>query len=387
MQRVWTFLVVPLVLLLLAGTAAAKPKVAVLGLEVTGTIDQQSTGVAHDVTEGLRQKARSGGGNPYQLASSSDRELIDEKVLKNCDSEGPLCMSDIGRDIGADVLIYGKLEKTPDGYRAKLHVLDVRKKSHEKEMTVAVPTGTNSDGVRTIAKKAYSDLVGGGGPPTGTLVITANVDAGTVFIDDERNVDLESGRVTIMLPEGRYRVAVESPGKRRKEKNVTIASGEQLSETFELGLVGGGGGGSNVWKPVFGISLAATVILGGVSLYSFISWKGKVDNINATYNMGSGKTGRVNDSDCSGGGISADVSDPDGTLGDVCSRRQLNIITGIAAAGMGVVTLGAAYMAFRHSGGKGETASIGGRTRRRTEVVVTPLVTPDSGGAILWMRW
>ena len=386
MQRVLALLVVPFVLWLCAGTAAAKPKVAVLGLEVTGTIDQQSTGVAHDVTEGLRQKARSGGGNPYQLASSSDRELIDEKVLKNCDSEGPLCMSDIGRDIGADVLIYGKLEKTSDGYRAKLHVLDVRKKSHQKEMTISVPSGTNSDGVRNIAKKAYSDLVGGGGPPTGTLLITANVDSGTVFVDDEQSVAVEGGKATIMLPEGRYRVAIESPGKRRKEKTVTIASGEQRSETYELGALGGGGK-SNVWKPVFGISLAATVILGGVSLYSFISWNSRVNDINATYTPASGKTGPVSDADCEGGGISANVNDPDGTLGEVCSRRQLNIITGVAAAGLGVVTLGAAYMAFRSSGGKSETASLGVRKKRGTEVVVTPVLTPDSGGAMLWMRW
>ena len=40
---------------------------------------------------------------------------------------------------GDGVLIYGKLEKTSDGYRAKLHVLDVRKKTHGKEMTVSVP--------------------------------------------------------------------------------------------------------------------------------------------------------------------------------------------------------------------------------------------------------
>lgn len=386
MQRVLTLLVVPLVLWLCAGTAAAKPKVAVLGLEVTGTIDQQSTGVAHDMTEGLRQKARSGGGNPYQLASSSDRELIDEKVLKNCDSEGPLCMSDIGKDIGAEFLIYGKLEKTSDGYRAKLHVLDVRRKTHEKEMTVTVPSGTNSDGVRTIAKKAYSDLVGGSGPAVGTLVITTNVDTGTLFIDDEQNVTITGGKATITLPEGRYRVAAESPGRRRKEKTIAIASGEQVAESYELGALGAGGK-SNVWKPVFGISLAATVVLGGISLYSFISWNSRVNDIDATYKPDSGKTGAVGDADCDGGGISNKVNDPSGTLGEVCSRRRLNIVTGVAAAGVGLVTLGAAYMAFRNSGGKGETASIGTRKKRGTEVAVTPLVTPDSGGAILWMTW
>jgi hypothetical protein len=241
--------------------------------------------------------------------------------------------------------------------------------------------------VRTIAKQAYTDLVGGGGPPTGTLVITANVDTGTVFVDDEQNVTVEGGKATVTLPEGRYRVAVESPGKRRKEKTVTIASGEQISETYELGALGGGGGTSGAWKPIFGVSLAATVILGGVSLYAWRSWENRVDNITATYTAASGKTGAVSDDDCEGGGVSADVNDPDGTLGEVCSRYQLNVITAVAAIGMGLVTVGAAYMAFRNSGGKSETASLGVRKKRGTEVVVTPLVTPDSGGAILWMRW
>ena len=123
MPRSIVFALALVLLALGAATASAKPKVAVLGVEVTGTIDQASTGVAHDLTEGMRSRSRQGNG-PYQLAPNSDRELIDEKVLKNCDSEGPLCMSDIGKDIGADILIYGKLEKTPrrlqaDGQRPR----------------------------------------------------------------------------------------------------------------------------------------------------------------------------------------------------------------------------------------------------------------------------
>src|SRR3954469_23083665 len=169
MARSFVFGLALVLLALGAGTAAAKPKVAVLGVEVTGTIDQTSTAVAHDVTEGLRSKAKQGV-SPYTYAPNSDRELIDEKVLKNCDSEGPLCMSDIGKDIGTDVLIYGQIAKSGDGYKATLHVLDVRTKTKQKDLDVAIPAGASSDAVRSIAKKAYTDLVGGDSavtPPSG----------------------------------------------------------------------------------------------------------------------------------------------------------------------------------------------------------------------------
>src|SRR3954469_11140834 len=194
MARSFVFGLALVLLALGAGTAAAKPKVAVLGVEVTGTIDQTSTGVAHDLTEGMRARARQGSG-PYQLAPNSDRELIDEKVLKNCDSEGPLCMSDIGKDIGADILIYGKLEKTPDGYKLTVNVLDVRKKTKEKQSDVSVPSTAKGDAVRTIAKKAYGDLVGAGQTAaTGTVAISANVDGGTVFVDDDQNTQVVDGK-------------------------------------------------------------------------------------------------------------------------------------------------------------------------------------------------
>ena len=375
-----TFLALAFVLVALgAGTAAAKPKVAVLGVEVTGTIDQASTTVAHDLTEGMRSRARQGNG-PYQYAANSDRELIDEKVLKNCDSEGPLCMSDIGKDVGADFLIYGKLTKTSDGYKVTLNVLDVRKRSKDKVSDVTIPAGSSGDAVRQIAKKAYAELVGGSGAPaTGTLVITSNVSGGTVYVDDDQNATLVDGRATITLPENRYRIAIESPGHKRKEKSIKIAAGEQLSESFDLVAIGGGGGGkSNVWKPIFGVSFAATVILGGISLYSFISWRSDVAGIDAKYTDASRMDEVVGDSDCDGSGIGPGVSDPNGTLADVCKRRQLNIITGVAAGGMALITVGTMYMAFFRNSGKESTS---------TTALVTPFVTPEQAGASVFFRW
>ncbi len=386
-----TVIVIALILLSIgARTAAAKPRVAVLGIEVTGTIDQTSTGVAHDLTEGLRNKAKAGNG-PFQLAPNADRELIDEKVLKNCDSEGPLCMSDIGKDIGTDMLIYGKLEKTGDGYTAKLHLLDVRKKSHEKQIVVQIPGGQSGDAVRTVAKKAYSDLAGRGGGGGSTLVVKANTDTGTVFVDDEQKESLVEGSATLTLPEGRYRIAVESPGRRRKEKTVMITTGEAASENFDLVAIAVGGGGkkSNIWKPVFGISLAATAVLGGISLYSFLDWRGKVSDIKATYK--DGRDAAVGDGDCNGSGISSSVNDSGGTLGAVCTARWRNITTGIAAGAVGLFSVGAAYMAFFRNDKESTPGTSSRRVRPHSLLagrpVLTPLLTPTTQGALLQFSW
>src|SRR4051812_36690842 len=113
-----SWLALVLVALMATTALANKPTVAVLGLEVidpSGNIDQTSTTVAHDLTEGLRSRAKVPSG-PYQLQPGSDKELIDEKLIKNCDTEALACMVAIGKDLGAEYLMYGRLEKKPDGY-------------------------------------------------------------------------------------------------------------------------------------------------------------------------------------------------------------------------------------------------------------------------------
>lgn len=362
--------------------ASAKPKVAVLGIEVTGTIDQAATGAAHDLTEGLRAKAKQGNG-PFQFAPSSDRELIDEKVLKNCDSEGPLCMSDIGRDIGTDVLIYGQLAKTSDGYSAKLFVLDVKRKSKEKEQTFRIPAGSTSDAVRTIAKKAYTDLVGGAPEPTaqpGTLRIEANVDTGTVFVDDEQKDALAGGKATLRLAEGRYRVAVESPGRRRKEVAVTITGGESTTESFELAQRGEGGSKrATYWKPVFGATLGVAIVLAGVSWFELSQSRDEILSVSeaSRTKAGAALTQDACPNDFTGGNA-IDRAHFD----EACNAYKVHVITYVGAAVFGAVALGSAYMAFVHKPSE-STTKTSARTSLRSRIAITPVVSPETQGAIL----
>ena len=135
---------IPLALALVifgAGVAAAKPAIAVLGIEVvdkSGTPTPADTQVATELTSGLRSRAKAGTGT-YQLAPGSDKELIDEKLLKNCDDEKPACMAQIGSELGADALMYGKIEKQGGAYLVTISLLDVRRKTRERAYPDSIP--------------------------------------------------------------------------------------------------------------------------------------------------------------------------------------------------------------------------------------------------------
>src|SRR5687768_8989505 len=71
----------------LGGTAWAKPRIAVLGLEVApgpnGVVDPVMTQLAKEITRDLRQRTQSGASR-YSLAPNSNKELTDEKLLMSC---------------------------------------------------------------------------------------------------------------------------------------------------------------------------------------------------------------------------------------------------------------------------------------------------------------
>ena len=370
----------------MATAALAKPKVAVLGLEVTGAVDQAATTVARDLTEGLRASARAGDG-PYSLAPNSERELIDEKLIKMCDDEAAVCMTEIGRDIGADVLVYGSLAKAGATYTVSLHVLDVTKQDVTEDVTVSVPATATTAELRAAATTAYGDLVGVARPVVpGTLEVRSAAPGARVFVDDEARDALTGGRTTLALPEGRYRVAVEAPGFRRVEHTVQITAGANVAEVFDLAAVGGGGGGggggTGVWKPVFGVTLLATIGLAAYSSYAYVQMKSAADAFDGIRPGGTG--GDITESDCDNIGAIMQAPGPD-HLQDACDSQRIHQITAIAAIGGAVVTGVVGYLAFGRSGDGG--GAIASRRRRAPLVVIAPTVSPRGAGATLQLRW
>jgi hypothetical protein len=387
---------------LTSSTALAnKPTVAILGLEVVDPsgIDAASTSVARDLTEGLRARAKAGTG-PYQLAIGSDKELIDEKLIHNCD-ESIGCMSEIGKNLGANFLIYGRLEKKPEGYVVTINLLNVDKKKMEKAKSPLTITQKDQAAVATAARKAYNDLTGTS--ELGTLVITANAERGTVLLDDEPKGNLNSGTVTLTgLKEGRYRLAIEADGfQRSPEVTVTIRSGE--SATQQITLVAGKKddlkheytgttsqkSGSPVKYAVFGVAVAAGIASGALW---YFAWD-KEQDLAKTASV------QLADAKAAGGTFTipkghdgcgqADLEAASPAFKDACGQRDRTKY-GIIGVGVSVVLIGiTGYLAFGGSGDATETrppTATAGRKKRKP-FTVTPVVSADGGGATFQLDW
>jgi hypothetical protein len=244
-----TLATVMLVLAVWCEIAYAKPKVAILGLEliVSGAkADPKSLQIAAQLTESLRAVPRGGVGK-FELAPNSNRELIDEKFAANCETEKPACMAPIGTGLGTDHLIYGNIapasENGSDGFRVSLKLLDVTPKTLAQSSTSFVPLSSFTGGGNAVwewARQEYAKLTGdpavltSGESGLGQLVINANVKRGDVIVDNEKKGRLVEGTLTLTLPEASYEVAIEAPGYKRYAATVTVVGGETKTATAEL---------------------------------------------------------------------------------------------------------------------------------------------------------
>lgn len=376
---------------------AGKPTIAVLGLEVVdhnGTPTAADTQAAKDLTEGLRARAKAGTG-PYQLAPGSDKELIDQKLLNNCDNEAPSCMSAIGGQIGAQVLMYGRLEKQGKSYQVTLKVLDVGRKTVIKSSSDMIPLSeANAPTLQAWAKRMYARLTGD--TSGGVLVVkVANADRGTILLDGEPKGTISNGTGQVSgVADGKYRLGVESEGFRRWEKDITV-SGGSLTVPVELERGGGeyfgpgpgygsegpgpegGSGSKKLWTG--GAVVGGALIAGGASWWIY-NWK-KLDDVRADQcshgivNNGCTPTGSPD-------GFDKAASD---ALGDKYSKQTY---VGGILLGVGVVVTGISIWKLKSSSSTSERqATRGKRVSKEPTFIVTPVVSPGSGGATLRIDW
>jgi len=143
-------------------TAEDKAKIAILGIEVVGSIDIDSTTTARNVTSGLRAQVRTN--KRFMLAPNSAKELIDEKVATGCETELADCMSKIGKKLGAPWLLYGKIEKkakdAAPGYQLTLRLLDVEKKSATPWSEWIPLADTGGSELDTWSAKGFNSVTG-----------------------------------------------------------------------------------------------------------------------------------------------------------------------------------------------------------------------------------
>jgi hypothetical protein len=387
--------------------AGAKPPIAILGLEVLDNgsgIDPDTTKAAKELTVALRDRAKAGTG-PYVPVPGGDKELIDEKLLNNCDSEAAVCMAAIGTELGADVLMFGKIERSSQGgqpfYKVSIKLLGVTKKqlinSTSEMLPIADATGVRA---QAHAKVWYNKLAGI--TTGGTVTVRANIDRGTVLIDDDAKGNLASGVVTLTnIAEGRHTLAIEAKDYQRYETPITVRTGETVSHTATLveltrlpaapskepvtveAPVATTGSKTNVWKPIF---IGTTVLEAGAIGFAVYEWRtgdSQGKQINST-------TMTYQASDC---GHHTPLAGNDLThFNNACNAYKLQKIGWGVSSVVGVAVIGSFIMAFvRDSGGgPGSTESAkaaNGGHRKHRELAITPIVSPDGGGATLRFDW
>ena len=213
--------------------------IAVLGLESRdqGTAESQATtaSLARALTESLRQEAAQHG-NRYEVAAGSQRDLSELKLLSSCFDERKDCMLQIGRDLGAQHLVYGRVEKQRSGYTVALRHLDVSRGVLVKQVKDQVSFEDASEQhVRQLAPGMFRELLAI--PSDTVLQVAANVGVGTVLVDGQVAGELSGGQARLVLAPGRHTVTVRSDGYRSWEGTVQLAEGQ--TEKLEVGLVPG----------------------------------------------------------------------------------------------------------------------------------------------------
>jgi hypothetical protein len=404
MTRVLSSTCIVLLLLLATGGrawAGGKSPIAILGLEVYDSgngIDPETTKAAKELTAALRDRARAGTG-PY-VPVPGEKELIDEKLLNNCDSEAAPCMAAIGTELGAEVLMYGKIEKpnqNPPIYKVSIKLLNVFHKQLVSSIVETLPL-SESTGVRasTHAKAWYAKLVGGS--TGGTVVVKANIDRGTVMLDDEAKGNLASGTVTLSgVAEGRHTLAIEAKDYQRYETSITVRNGETLPHTATLVEMSkktatvstgepisvegteGSKGGSNIWKPVFYGTAAVTVAAAGFSVLAYFEGQSKADNITSK---------QVSHDNCTNQ-AEAGLTNPleVDALSSACSWYNRTRVGWVVTGVVGAAAVGSFIMAFVRDREHTETRTASGGHRKRRELAITPVISPDGGGATVRFDW
>jgi len=397
---------------LLGGTAFAKPKIAVLGLEA---LDPQAVATGKELTDQLRVQARAGTGK-YDLASNSDKELVDEKLMNTCDTELPSCMAPIGSQIGASRLLYGHIRLVSGNYIVDLALLNVDTKQREKAFAnqrLAVADAQNSVKLAQFAKDLYKAITSESS--TGTLIVEVqnkDVDRGQVQIDGDEKGFLTSGRLPIQnVAEGKHTLVVDVGGFQRFSKEVTVVANERITVpvTLTADRVGGGpiekygtesqDGGSNMWRPLF-VTGAVLAAAGGVYWgYSYTKAVARADQVGFIYDPVDMRT--VNDSFCDGkdvkGDFTADNLFPNIAEGlrdtrfqkleDACRWRQ-HTAYGIAATAIGgAIMLGTFYSAWIKESNKPPGANAKRKKKTETDFAVLPVFGPNGGSVTLRLDW
>ena len=399
-----------------SAVAAAKPTVAILGLEVidkSGVPSNDDVTFAKTLTEDLRGRAKLGG--PYTLANGADKELIDLKLLKGCDDDKDLkCMSGIGGDLGVDFLMYGSVTKKGGNYEITISLLDVKQRHREKTAPTTVPTSTSAGALLKKSQSIYNGLTGQTDSCTIT-VKTPGVDRATILLGAKEAGNITNGVGQVNgLSEGKYSIAIEAKDYHRWSKSdIQCTGGETTNITADLSKLdtkiipapdkvnppGGEGnenheitgsvshhGATNSWKY---IAIGGGVVTAAAAVTFALKWSDlAATGKTSTFQYGANCVVPMPADPTHTNGIPKPGTD---TTQDQCDNAPSNRTWTYVSGVVGIAALGFTSIAiYKAVSGNSEMAdehaSLGHR-RHHDAFAITPVVSPTGAGATFRMEW
>jgi hypothetical protein len=350
---------------LVAGAQAghASPRIAILGLEVVDGgegLDQQTTQRAAWLTDELRDYAAEEQ-SPFELAHEGNKDLLEMKLLSGCADEALDCMAAIGRELGADRLLYGKLQKGADGYRVSLTLLDTRAPNVERVASDQIPfTEASRSAMAAWARSLYDQLAGVAG--SGVLIVETNASSGTVFVNGRPRASLSGGSARIDdLEEGVHTISIEADGFAPYAERVTIMADEEEVMAISLDrLADATGNPRRPYRIGFGAALGATGVstgAWGISWYQYrISLRSdKNDLVERMLAMGASQerygSQAPNVCDSAAEDVNSSNQELAATAGDLvttCDKgRRYAVLTPIFGAAAGLSAIAAGYFYYK----------------------------------------
>jgi hypothetical protein len=215
---------------------ATRPKIAVLGIEARDATDtrsrQRSAGLARTLTAELRARADANG---YELVQGAVKDLIELKLLSDCIDENPTCMTVVARQLGADVLVYGHLERQRGSYSVSLYRLETA--THTvRALDVPKVTAATDEGMRKVAAAVVLGAavdVPIAEPPR--LLVKTSVPA-TIYVNGvPRGSTADDQPLTVNdLSAGTTHLAVEAPGTKRWDNAIDVQPHGKTEVTVTL---------------------------------------------------------------------------------------------------------------------------------------------------------
>jgi hypothetical protein len=402
----------------LAGDALAgnKRTIAVLGLEVGGTVDSATTDAAREVTKRLREHVNSG--TTSYNAAGGEKDLFDIKMTYSCDNEAATCLKKAANDLGANVLLYGRIEKSGSNYKVTLKLFDAQNSdANPKPTTDVIPVATlNAKGTDSMqfANKLFGAVTGEASKVTITLRIAGSQN-GTVYLGGREYGHYTSGSIKVTTDEGKIKVAIEpdEKGAQRYEDSFTVNADKSIDITIKTekpidngnpGNTGNGnpnGGNNGIgpggqdhtheyggtvsdnphsgWRKAFVVSAIGTALAAGAVTFGAVK-QYKTGGGPFTF----GDNCNPDGSPHTGPGITTSASDC--ADGNKYAKFTTGAWIGLGVVGtFAIVALYKGYFSSDNDDSKEHTMN--GHRKHRDHFAITPVVSPTGAGATVQLDW